>query len=204
MIKVAILDDYQNVSHEFVDLKKLDSKYEVKVFGEPFKNEEEAIEPTIDSIPTGWCKDLEIMIVDGNSSDRTRELALKKGARVHLEERKGYGRAYRTGFDVAKNDIIVTMDADCTYPAEGYDCDGICIDDEDEPISLVYPIITLYPFSVFQSTKSSKYTYGFLLYLWFILNNLSNFKLKFSKNHDYQNYHIVDIKTLLDCLKDLQ
>ena len=44
MIKVAILDDYQNVSQEFIDLKKLDSKYEVKVFGEPFKNEEEAIE----------------------------------------------------------------------------------------------------------------------------------------------------------------
>ena len=44
MIKVAILDDYQNVSQEFIDLKKLDSKYEVKVFGELFKSEEEAIE----------------------------------------------------------------------------------------------------------------------------------------------------------------
>ena len=39
MIKVAILDDYQNVSHEFVDFKKLDGKYEIKVFSEPFKNE---------------------------------------------------------------------------------------------------------------------------------------------------------------------
>ena len=27
MLKVAILDDYQNVSHEFVDLKKLSGKY---------------------------------------------------------------------------------------------------------------------------------------------------------------------------------
>jgi glycosyltransferase involved in cell wall biosynthesis len=84
----------------------------------PTRNEEEALGPTIDAIPRGWCKDLEIMIVDGNSSDRTREIALEKGIRVHLEPRKGYGRAYRTGFDVAKNDIIVTMDADCTYPAE--------------------------------------------------------------------------------------
>jgi hypothetical protein len=32
MIKVAILDDYQNVSQEFVDLKKLSGKYEIKVF----------------------------------------------------------------------------------------------------------------------------------------------------------------------------
>jgi len=44
MIKVAILDDYQNVSQEFVDLKKLSGKYEIKIFSEPFKNEEEAIE----------------------------------------------------------------------------------------------------------------------------------------------------------------
>ena len=44
MIKVAILDDYQNVSKEFVDLKKLSGKYEIKIFSEPFKNEEETIE----------------------------------------------------------------------------------------------------------------------------------------------------------------
>ena len=44
MIKVAILDDYKNVSQEFVDLKKLEGKYEIKVFSEPFKNEEETIE----------------------------------------------------------------------------------------------------------------------------------------------------------------
>ena len=32
MLKVAILDDYQNVSQEFVDLKKLSGKYEFKIF----------------------------------------------------------------------------------------------------------------------------------------------------------------------------
>ncbi len=84
----------------------------------PTRNEEEAIGATIDAIPRDWCDKLEIMIVDGSSTDRTREIALEKGARVHLEPRKGYGRAYRTGFEVAKGDIIVTMDADCTYPAE--------------------------------------------------------------------------------------
>ncbi len=43
MIKVAILDDYQNASQEFVDLKKLEGKYEIKIFNEPFNNEDEAI-----------------------------------------------------------------------------------------------------------------------------------------------------------------
>ena len=84
----------------------------------PTRNEEEALAPTVDSIPRDWCDELEIMIVDGNSTDRTREIALEKGIRVHLEPRKGYGRAYRSGFVAARGDIIVTMDADCTYPAE--------------------------------------------------------------------------------------
>ena len=44
MLKVAILDDYQNVSHQFVDLKNLSGKYEFKIFSETFLNEDDAIE----------------------------------------------------------------------------------------------------------------------------------------------------------------
>ncbi len=44
MLKVAILDDYQNVSQEFVDFKKLTGKYQIKVFSEPFADENEAID----------------------------------------------------------------------------------------------------------------------------------------------------------------
>ena len=44
MLKVAILDDYQNVSQEFVDLKKLSVKYEIKVFNEPFVDENDALD----------------------------------------------------------------------------------------------------------------------------------------------------------------
>ena len=44
MLKVAILDDYQNVSQEFVDLKKLSGKYDFKIFDEPFTDEADAID----------------------------------------------------------------------------------------------------------------------------------------------------------------
>jgi len=43
MLKIAILDDYQNVSHEFVNLKKLSGKYAFKIFSEPFLDESDAI-----------------------------------------------------------------------------------------------------------------------------------------------------------------
>ena len=47
MLKVAILDDYQNISQEYLDLKKLSGKYEIKVFSNPFKDEDDAIEQLI-------------------------------------------------------------------------------------------------------------------------------------------------------------
>ena len=44
MLKVAILDDYQNVSHQFVDIEKLSGKYEIKIFSEPFEDEADALD----------------------------------------------------------------------------------------------------------------------------------------------------------------
>ena len=43
MINVAILDDYQNVFREFVDIEKYKNKYSFKIFINPFQNEDEAI-----------------------------------------------------------------------------------------------------------------------------------------------------------------
>ena len=83
----------------------------------PTLNEAASIGKVIDSIPRDFA-DVEILIVDGNSVDATREIAKKKGARVIIEPRKGYGRAYKTGFQFATGDVIVTMDGDGTYPAE--------------------------------------------------------------------------------------
>jgi len=88
----------------------------------PTINEEEGIGPTLDAIDktifekNNW--DLEILIVDGDSKDKTREIAKHKGAKVIVEKRRGYGRAYKTGIPQATGNIIVTGDADATYPFE--------------------------------------------------------------------------------------
>jgi len=84
----------------------------------PTLNEEESIGHVLDKIPRDSRYEWEIIIVDGDSKDRTREIAKEKGAKVIVEKRKGYGRAYKTGFAAATGDIIVTLDGDDTYPAE--------------------------------------------------------------------------------------
>ena len=48
MLKVAILDDYQNVSQQFLDIEKLSGKYEFKIFSEPFIDEADAIQQLAD------------------------------------------------------------------------------------------------------------------------------------------------------------
>lgn len=84
----------------------------------PTMNEEESIGEVMDEINEALTdRDYEVLIVDTESVDDTREIARSKGARVVEEPRRGYGRAYKTGFEEAEGEIIVTLDADCTYPA---------------------------------------------------------------------------------------
>jgi dolichol-phosphate mannosyltransferase len=57
----------------------------------------------------------EILVVDGHSRDRTREIAAEHGARVVLDHGKGKGEALRMAFDEARGDIIVFIDADGSH-----------------------------------------------------------------------------------------
>ncbi len=43
MIKIAVLDDYQNAFQQIVEVDKYKGKFDFKVFNEPFSNEKEAI-----------------------------------------------------------------------------------------------------------------------------------------------------------------
>jgi glycosyltransferase involved in cell wall biosynthesis len=64
---------------------------------------------------------VDVVVVDGGSSDQTRSIAEGCGARVFVERRRGYGRACLTGVEhVAPDaDIVVFLDADYSdRPAE--------------------------------------------------------------------------------------
>ena len=65
MLKVAILDDYQNVSQAFLNLKKLDGKYEFKIFNEAFVDEDDA---------GGQLKDYEALLIMRERTKITKSL----------------------------------------------------------------------------------------------------------------------------------
>ena len=102
----------------------------------PALNEEVTIGKVIDEVPMEEIERkgyrAEVIVVDNGSTDKTREIAEAKGARVITEPRRGKGRAIRTAFESVGGDYVFMLDADFTYPAtyiprmlelleEGYD-----------------------------------------------------------------------------------
>lgn len=84
----------------------------------PALNEEGAIAQVIDSLrATGM--DLEIIVVDDGSTDRTGELARAAGVRVIRHPLpRGAGQSVKDGVMAASAEKIIMMDADGTYPAD--------------------------------------------------------------------------------------
>lgn len=86
----------------------------------PAFNEEKAIGKVIDEIPQRSLEmegyQVEILVIDNNSTDKTGEIAKAKGARVISEPRQGKGRAVRTALHLTRADFVFLLDADYSYP----------------------------------------------------------------------------------------
>ncbi len=57
----------------------------------------------------------EIVVIDGHSKDKTREIAEEMGAKVVLDHKKGKGEALRCSVSHVTGDIIVFIDADGSH-----------------------------------------------------------------------------------------
>jgi glycosyltransferase involved in cell wall biosynthesis len=76
-------------------------------------NEEANIERTLESVrPLVSDGKGEIIVVDSGSTDRTVEIAKSFGARVFIEEWKGYAAQKNSALDKANGDWILSLDAD--------------------------------------------------------------------------------------------
>ncbi|HUF24913.1 MAG TPA: glycosyltransferase family 2 protein [Vicinamibacterales bacterium] len=78
----------------------------------PARDEEGLIAEIIDAVRPHAD---EVLVVDGHSRDRTREIAAEHQARVILDGGKGKGEAMRRAIDAASGDIVVFIDADGSH-----------------------------------------------------------------------------------------
>ncbi|MDP3941391.1 MAG: glycosyltransferase family 2 protein [bacterium] len=83
----------------------------------PCKDEAQALKRLLKEIPSYID---EVLIVDNGSSDNTSTVSAASGARVIYEPRSnngiGYGFAHLRGIQEAHGDILISMDADGSYP----------------------------------------------------------------------------------------
>ncbi len=89
----------------------------------PCYNEADGIGQVIAGFPRArlarYGYQLDILVIDNNSSDNTAEVARQAGARVIREPRQGKGNAIRTGFyNIAGADYVAMLDGDDTYRPE--------------------------------------------------------------------------------------
>ena len=86
-------------------------------------NEEDGLGPTLTELRR-YLGDVDILVVDGNSNDRTVERAKNNGCNVIFQRQKGKGDAIAEAIRYVsltrKTDLkyVVLTDADYTYPAE--------------------------------------------------------------------------------------
>lgn len=90
----------------------------------PCRNEKGNIEAAIKRLPR-FCDDIEILFVEGHSQDGTLdEIERVIGEypqydiKVTVQDGKGKGDAVRKGFDMARGEVLVILDADLTMPPE--------------------------------------------------------------------------------------
>jgi glycosyltransferase involved in cell wall biosynthesis len=87
----------------------------------PAYNEEGAIAETVEVIrqQAAHFKELEIVVINDGSSDRTGEIARTLPVTlIEHAQNRGYGAALKTGMQAAKFEYILIADADGTYPLE--------------------------------------------------------------------------------------
>ena len=93
----------------------------------PAYNEEDGIADIVErvlSVKTplaeAGVQEMELIVVDDGSSDRTAEIVASypQVRLIRHAKNKGYGAALKTGFHQAKGDLLAFLDADGTYPPE--------------------------------------------------------------------------------------
>src|SRR2546423_989724 len=84
----------------------------------PCLNEELSVASVIQEYAAAF-PDADILIVDNGSEDGTAATARAAGATVITEKRRGKARAVATALAAIDTDLVLMVDGDGSYPAEG-------------------------------------------------------------------------------------
>ncbi len=154
----------------------------------PCYNEEPTIKKIIDAVRNCTWSDIEIIVVDDYSSDRSRdilenEIKDKIDKLVLHDKNQGKGAAIKTGLKHASGDVVIIQDADLEYDPNEYEI-------------LMKPIVDNRADVVYGSRFSSGSAHR-VLYFW---HRLGNGFLTFLSNM-FSNLNLTDMETCYKAFK---
>lgn len=124
--QLPIINSFCVITYQVFSLKRPTRDYSVSIII-PARNEEGNISGILKKLPK-FKEGLEAIFVEGNSTDSTyaaieREIKENPKIKARLLKQSGKGKAdaVRLGFDEAKNDILMILDADITVPPSDLD-----------------------------------------------------------------------------------
>ena len=83
------------------------------------KNEEKSIGEVIDGV-CNYIDIKNIFVMDGHSTDNTRNIAQRKGVNIDLDLKKGKGCGIQTAIKRIERDILILMDSDGSHRPEEF------------------------------------------------------------------------------------
>jgi len=161
----------------------------------PARNEEETIGMVLDDLDKVIKQNseyaFEVILVDNNSNDRTTIVAQRSWVQIISEKKKGKGYALVAGFNQAKGNIIVMLDADYSHMPEdiplflkkieeGY---GLVVGSRTTGGSEEYTVIR----SFGNSLLTAAFTMVFSITLSDVLNGFKAFRKEVVKNYKYHS-----------------
>ena len=132
----------------------------------PAYNEEESIVRCLESLEKQTIprSEYEIIVVDGNSRDATRELAAPYADQVMIQESERVGGARNDGIRAASGTLIATTDADCICPPDWLATieEGFSHDSVVQMYGPIYPIEKSWNYSFSLATINLLSSIGYL------------------------------------------
>jgi len=145
----------------------------------PAYNEEESIEKTILSLLHQTYDNFEMIVIDNNSTDRTREIA-EKYVKVVTEKEQGYIHAVIRGIKETSGEIVTVCDADTIYPRNW-------LKEMMKPFSR-NDVVAVYGSAMFKDTNIFMKVFSYLSYSLFLvvskmlgLDNTAGFNFLFRR-----------------------
>lgn len=126
------IDDCKGNNIDLIDLPKVS-------FAIPTLNNEETLDKCLKSIIDQEYPNIEIIIVDGNSKDRTIEIAKKYTNKIFFDDGK-LGSARQTGVEHSTGQVLALFDSDIIIPHKKWLKNAIQFFNYNNKVSTVWPL----------------------------------------------------------------